>query len=143
MNKLLPIKGDDSKLSGENFNYQKAPGYWVLARMGKRVLRPGGLQLTKIMLNNLNIQLADHVVEFAPGLGATAKLALENHPASYTAVEQDKTAVNQVNRLLTGSNQQCIVGKAEDTGLPDSSATAIFPHSVNPPPCHDSVTPLR
>jgi hypothetical protein len=26
------------------------PGHWVLARMGKRVLRPGGLELTRRLL---------------------------------------------------------------------------------------------
>ena len=31
----------------------KMPGHWVLAKMGKRVLRPGGLQLTHQLLNEL------------------------------------------------------------------------------------------
>ena len=30
-----------------------APGHWVLARAGKRVLRPGGAALTAAMLNEL------------------------------------------------------------------------------------------
>lgn len=44
-----------------------APGHWVLARMGKRVLRPGGKELTLKMIQNLNITSQDEVVEFAPG----------------------------------------------------------------------------
>ena len=45
-----------------------APGHWVLARVGKRVLRPGGLELTLQMLSNARLTGA-RVVEFAPGLG--------------------------------------------------------------------------
>lgn len=34
---------------------EKMQGHWVLARAGKRVLRPGGLALTKLMLRALEI----------------------------------------------------------------------------------------
>ncbi len=44
----------------------KMPGHWLLAKMGKRVLRPGGLELTRVMLERLDIQAHDAVVEFAP-----------------------------------------------------------------------------
>ena len=48
-----------------------APGHWVLARAGKRVLRPGGAALTADMLDHARLAGAD-VVELAPGLGRTA-----------------------------------------------------------------------
>ena len=48
-----------------------APGHWVLARAGKRVLRPGGAALTADMLAHAGLPGAD-VVEMAPGLGRTA-----------------------------------------------------------------------
>ena len=32
---------------GEGLKTEKMPGHWVLARLGKRVLRPGGMELTK------------------------------------------------------------------------------------------------
>jgi hypothetical protein len=104
----------------------KMPGHWLLARMGKRVLRPGGLALTLKMLDALNVQTTDNVVEFAPGLGVTAKLTLARNPASYTAVEQDQAAADSVGRYLTGSNQKCLVGRAEETGLPEASATVVY-----------------
>src|SRR3954470_13602488 len=65
---------------------EKMPGHWVLARMGKRVLRPGGMELTRRMLASLDINSSDDVVEFAPGLGVTARLTLALAPKSYTAV---------------------------------------------------------
>ena len=32
---------------GEGLKTEKMPGHWVLARLGKRVLRPGGMELTR------------------------------------------------------------------------------------------------
>jgi len=52
-------------------------GHWVLAQMGKKVLRPGGRELTARLIVALEINPADDVVEFAPGLGHTAALALQ------------------------------------------------------------------
>ena len=42
-------------------------GHWLLARIGKRVLRPGGKKLTGRMLAKTELEGKD-VVEFAPGL---------------------------------------------------------------------------
>jgi ubiquinone/menaquinone biosynthesis C-methylase UbiE len=102
------------------------PGHWLLAQLGKRVLRPGGLELTRVMLERLNIQPRDAVVEFAPGLGATARMALSRQPANYTAVERDETAATEVRRYLTGPQQHCQLGSAEQTRLPDQSATVVY-----------------
>ncbi len=54
-------------------------GHWLLARMGKRVLRPGGLELTTGLLDRLGIAGLD-VVELAPGIGRTAELILRHRP---------------------------------------------------------------
>jgi hypothetical protein len=105
---------------------EKMPGHWLLAKMGKRVLRPGGLQLTRIMLDDLAIRADDDVVEFAPGLGITASMTLERHPRSYTAIERDHDAAAAVSRKLTSPEQRCIVGTAEETGLSDNCATVVY-----------------
>ena len=111
---------------GEELDTTKMPGHWLLARLGKRVLRPGGRELTRRMLNGLSIKSSDDVVEFAPGLGFTAQLTLNQKPASYTAVERDETAANAVRRYLTRSNQTCLIGRAEETGLSDATATIVY-----------------
>ena len=113
-------------IPGEDLDPTKMPGHWLLARLGKRVLRPGGRELTQQMLNGLSIQSSDDVVEFAPGLGFTAQLTLNQNPASYTAIERDETAASVVHRYLTGSNQTCLIGQAEATGLPDTTATVVY-----------------
>ena len=106
---------------------EKAPGHWVLARMGKRVLRPSGVVMTRRMLARLGVGPADDVVEFAPGLGVTARLTLSAAPASYTAVERDGAAAAVVRGYLgAGANRRCVQGSAAETGLPTASATVVY-----------------
>lgn len=105
---------------------QKLPGHWLLAKMGKRVLRPGGRELTSQLLTALDIGAKDDVVEFAPGLGVTARLTLERGPHSYTGVERDEQAAQKVAQILRGPGQNCIQGSAERTGLPDSCASVVY-----------------
>lgn len=111
---------------GEGLKTQKMPGHWVLARMGKRVLRPGGMELTRKMLDALSIGREDDVVEFAPGMGVTARLTLALRPASYTAVERDEAAARIVRGYLGGGRERVVVGSAAETGLPAASATAVY-----------------
>lgn len=111
---------------GDHLSIEKMPGHWLLARMGKRVLRPGGIELTQQMLDALDVQPSDEVLEFAPGLGVTARRTLARQPASYTAIERDEAAAQRVSAYLQGSAQQCRVGRAEETGLSDASATVVY-----------------
>jgi SAM-dependent methyltransferase len=111
---------------GAGLKTEKMPGHWVLARMGKRVLRPGGMELTRRMLAALRIGSSDDIVEFAPGLGVTARLTLALNPKSYIAVERDDNAAAAVRRYLEGPARRCVVGSAAATGLPAGSATVVY-----------------
>lgn len=115
-----------SHLPGENLDTAKMPGHWLLARLGKRVLRPGGVELTKVMLEHLAIAPPDHVVELAPGLGATTRLALAGGPQRYTAVERDEDAAAVVTGVLSGPGREVRVGTAIDTGLAAETASVVF-----------------
>ena len=66
-------------------------GHWLLARLGKRVLRPGGLEMTHSLLAHAAVAGAD-VVELAPGLGRTARDILDRGPRSYVGVDADPQA---------------------------------------------------
>ncbi len=101
-------------------------GHWMLSQMGKRVLRPGGVELSREMLAALHITPADDVVEFAPGLGKTTELTLRKQPATYTAIERDKAAAETVRSYLKGANQTCKIGRAEETGLADEAASVVY-----------------
>ena len=100
-----------------------APGHWVLARAGKRVLRPGGAALSAAMLGHAHLPGAD-VVELAPGLGRTAAEIVKAGPASYTAIDRDPDAARRVAAVVgdLGSVRQ---GEAADTGLADASADVV------------------
>jgi len=115
-------------MPGEGHDPAKMPGHWILARLGKRVLRPGGMAMTRRMLEALSIDQWDDVVEFAPGLGATAQIVLQNRPASYTAVERDPAAAVQVRHWLCANDndRRIITGEAQTTGLPDACATVVY-----------------
>ena len=113
-------------IPGDGLKTEKMPGHWVLARLGKRVLRPGGMELTRKMLDALRVKQSDDVVEFAPGMGITARLTLEREPNSYTAIERDDAAAKIVNSYLTGVRQQCVVGNASATTLQNQCANVVY-----------------
>lgn len=102
------------------------PGHWLLARLGKRVLRPGGVEMTEQLLAAVEVGRSDDVVEVAPGLGATSRLILAAEPASYTGVERDPDAAGLVESLMDGPNRRIVNSTANDTGLLDASADVVF-----------------
>lgn len=112
-------------------SYTQMPGHWILASMGKKVLRPGGLELSTWMIENLKITSSDDVVEFAPGLGRTARITLANQPKSYTGVEQNENAAGvsrkSISEIATPNTVKKIqIGEASASGLPDASATRAY-----------------
>ncbi|GMV91421.1 MAG: methyltransferase [Candidatus Hydrogenedentota bacterium] len=113
-------------LPGEHLSTEKMPGHWLLARLGKRVLRPGGIELTRRMLSALEIGPADDVVEFAPGLGVTAQMTLQRKPATYTGIERDENAVERIRRFLAGPSQRCEMARAEASGLEAGTASVVY-----------------
>ena len=100
-----------------------APGHWVLARAGKRVLRPGGAALTAAMLDHARLPGSD-VVELAPGLGRTAAEIVAARPASYTAIDRDPQAAARV-AAVVGDRGVVRQGEAADTGLDDACADVV------------------
>lgn len=81
--------------------------------------------MTRKMLDHLQIDESDTVVEFAPGLGTTAKMALKANPR-YIAIENDEKAAKTVSSYLNGERQKCVRGTAEKTDLPSQTATVVY-----------------
>lgn len=115
----------DKSLSG-SVDWAKAPAYELFFALGKQTMRPGGVDLTRCMLEALDIGSGDDVVEFAPGMGATTRIVLGLSPASYTAVERNGVAQRSVQQHLKGANRRCVAGKAEASGLEDGCASVVF-----------------
>ncbi len=103
-------------------------GHWLLAKLGKKVLRPGGKKLTNWMIDNAN-PTNKRVVEFAPGLGITAAEILDRNPKTYTGVDQDPDATTattlSTKQARLGIPTEVINGVASDTGLPTGSADLV------------------
>ena len=63
-------------VTGDGLKTQKMPGHWVLARLGKRVLRPGGVLSSlgvSMLLLGIIRKLPDRVLGIAAGM-ATRKI---------------------------------------------------------------------
>ena len=118
-----PAASTDLPLPHADRPIASAPGHWVLARAGKRVLRPGGAALSAAMLNHAGLTGAD-VVELAPGLGRTAAEIIKAHPASYTAIDRDPDAARRV-AAVVGTLGTVRQGEAADTGLDEASADVV------------------
>lgn len=103
-------------------------GHWLLARIGKHVLRPGGKKLTERMLANADIAGKD-VVEFAPGLGLTTRAILERDPKSYRGVDRDPQVVDIISKLTSEKATipaSCVQRDAADAGLESNSADVVI-----------------
>ena len=114
------------QMVGEGQLPDKLQGHWVLARAGKRVLRPGGLELTRRMLDALAIRPEDRVVEFAPGLGVTARIVLQHRPLAYWGVEREPAAVEYLRQQLSRYKAEIVQGQADKSGLPDACASVVY-----------------
>jgi len=124
---VTPAATDAPPTPGAGIDASRAPGHWLLARMGKRVLRPGGLAMTRSIVDRLSIGPTDDVVELAPGLGLTTALVVDRRPATYVGVERDEDAARTVAAVIEGrTSYRCRVGTALDTGLDDASASVVF-----------------
>jgi hypothetical protein len=83
------------------------------------VLRPGGLKLTRVLLDNLAIGANDEVVEFAPGLGVTARMILQCRPQRYIGIERDaKAAQWTAGQLPSNPEVMVAVGRARSNLTP-------------------------
>ncbi|WP_216379630.1 class I SAM-dependent methyltransferase [Arcanobacterium phocae] len=104
-------------------------GHWLLAKMGKRVLRPGGLEMTTTLLKHANLQPTQTVVEFGPGVGKTASLLLQTPPSSYIGVDPHTEGTSEVSRVLKNYPyvaSRLVAADAKDTGLEDGVADMVM-----------------
>lgn len=110
-------------LPGEGLDVATMPAYRLL---GKRVLRPGGMRLTRSLLEGLRITPDDVVVELAPGLGTTTRLIIGKQLRAYIGVERDHRAADIVGALLPRNTGTCLVGTTAKTQLAGAGATVVL-----------------
>lgn len=111
---------------GEGLSLRRMPAHWMLGRLGKRVMRPGGLGSSQWLIDQLCIGADDDVVEMWPGLGRTTALALTRKPRSYVGIERGEAEAARARRAFDGPGQRCIVAPVHRSGLPDGCACAVY-----------------
>lgn len=119
-----PLDSAAPRLGGD-VALARMPAHWMLGRLGKKVMRPGGLQLSLRMIEALNIGPEDDVVDFWPGLGVTTERMLARGPRSYLAVERGPAEAARVRAVMRASDE-CIVTPTHRTGRPDGSASVAY-----------------
>lgn len=122
------IAHDETIPLGANLDVGKMPAHWLMARLGKRVLRPGGIETTRWLLEHASVTPHDDVIELAPGLGRTAALILARQPRSYVGVERDARAAQFAELALTGGGHgdaRIVHADAASVPLPDGAATLL------------------
>jgi SAM-dependent methyltransferase len=110
---------------GEHLNPATMPAHWLLARLGKKVMRPGGSALSDVLLSGLAIGPGDDVVDLAPALGDTVRRVEAAGPASFRGVERGRAEAERAQQLA-GRRYECVVAEPEATGLPDGCASVVY-----------------
>jgi ubiquinone/menaquinone biosynthesis C-methylase UbiE len=119
----------DESAFAAHLSVEKMPAHWLFARLGKRVLRPGGLETTRWLLDTTDVGESDVVVELAPGLGVTARAILSRAPGDYVGVERDAEALAFTRLALDGAgfpDARLVEGDAASVPLEDGSATVVI-----------------
>lgn len=104
---------------------ERLPAYLVMSRLGKRVLRPGGRELTRWLLERGDLRPSDRVVELAPGTGITAEMLIAAKPESYTGVDRDADMAARVDAIVAPASGSVVNGRADQTGLDSGSASLV------------------
>lgn len=114
-------------MSEQTSDMKRLQGHWVLAKLGKRVLRPGGIELTRRLVTAAAPTSPDRIVEFGPGVGRTAEMLLQPGPASYRGVDPNPHVATQLRNVLDKYPQaELIDASAAETGLPDGQADIVL-----------------
>ena len=124
----MSAKPHDAGVKGERSGPEagRMQGHWLLAKLGKRILRPGGRALTAKLLERAKPTGGDDIVELGPGVGATAEVLLRANPRSYRGVDPNPEGRDAVKNILKKHPRaDYVVADARETGLEDASADLV------------------
>ncbi len=124
----MSAKPHDAGVKGERSGPEagRMQGHWLLAKLGKRILRPGGRALTAKLLERAKPAGDDDIVELGPGVGATAEVLLRANPRSYRGVDPNPEGRDAVKNILKKHPRaDYVVADARETGLDDTSADLV------------------
>lgn len=106
---------------------QRLQGHWLLAKLGKKVLRPGGMEMTTHLIDCATPTSQDRIVEFGPGVGKTASLLLAHNPREYIGVDPNTEGTEALLKVLHDHPRARLINaSAEHTTLSDASVDLVF-----------------
>jgi ubiquinone/menaquinone biosynthesis C-methylase UbiE len=101
-------------------------GFWVLSKLGKKVLRPGGKELTKKIIDELFIQPNYKLVEFAPGKGLTTAMLLQEKPKEYFGIDIEAETIVKLQKKFSLPNSHFIQSSASETKLESQFSDVVI-----------------
>lgn len=112
-------------MSTSALNLKTAPGHEVLAKAGKTVLRPGGLEATRQLLDWADFQPGETVLELAASFGKSAIWLAKRYGVHVVGIERNRESVRiaQENIRQAGLEGQVDVREGNIFNLTDISET--------------------
>lgn len=106
-------------------DFEKMPGYTLLELMGKSVIRPGGLKLTRLMIEKLQITEKSKIIEINPGKGKVTDMILKYNPEHYIAIERNEKFIDSVKKKVAGYSSDVVLGNPSETELNDNISSIL------------------
>lgn len=112
-------------MSPSALNFKTAPGHEVLAKAGKTVLRPGGLEATHQLLDWADFQPGETVLELAASFGKSAIWLAKRYRVHVVGIERNPESVRiaQENIRQAGLEGQVDVREGNIFNLTDITET--------------------
>lgn len=113
-------------------DFTKLKAHEVLSTVGKKVLRPGGKELTQKLIAALEINEQDDVVEIAPGMGYTARMCISCCPKTYTGIDCDCKTIHHLRGSIESEaiNIHFIEGKGDQTTIENNTKDRVYGEAI-------------
>ena len=100
---------------------------WVQTILGDS-FHPGGVELTKRLINSLNIRKGDRVLDVACGMGTTSLLVDEQFESTVTGVDFSEHNVSRAKEIASSKDAsvEFKVGDAADLPIEDASVDCLI-----------------
>lgn len=114
-----------------NKKKSQPPLHIQLFKMGKRSVKPGGMNHAQNWINAIQINSDHDILEIGPGAGTNTRMILANEPRRYCALHRKGHVPPGFNdRFLTRSNYSAVEGLAQKTGLNDNSFDILVTEAI-------------
>ena len=104
---------------------------WVQTILGDS-FHPGGIDLTKRLINSLNIKKGDRVLDVACGMGTTTLLVDEQFESSVTGVDFSEHNIERAQEIASSKNASAEFKVGDAMNLPLEDASCLLYTSPSP-----------